>query len=228
MTGLAQLHFDQLHLDVVMSAVLASAGGFVASRVNAAFELRRKQASAALICGEVLSAMQRIIRLAIKRHAETPGLCPVTIRLLHAARREINLYERNREQMFSLLDPDLRARAHTFMVRISIPLDHLFEDYQRVNTTSASDEEQSAMLAHMKPHLEDAFSSLHENSLEIPDLLKSLGPLAKDKFEGYSRIDVKGVPAPKGSFLRRITKRVTSKRDSESPVVLNADNTGGE
>jgi hypothetical protein len=209
-----------LHLDVVFSALLATAGGFFATRVNAALEGRRRQVGAALLCGEVLSAMERLIRLAANRHAESAALCPVTIRLLQAARREIDLYERNREQMFSLLDPDLRARTHSFMVKVSIPLDHLFEDYKQVNAGNSTGEAYERLTS----QLETAFASLSETRQEIPALLQKLGPLARDKFQGYSKIDVTGVPAPaRSSILNRVVGLGLGRHRRDTTGVVSAE-----
>jgi hypothetical protein len=76
------------------------------------------------------------------------------------------------------------------MVKVSIPLDHLFEDYKQVNAGNSTAEAYERLTS----QLETAFAALSETRLEIPALLQNLGPLARDKFQGYSKIDVTGVP----------------------------------
>jgi hypothetical protein len=63
--------------------------------------------------------------------------------------------------------------------------------------------------------LETAFASLSETRLEIPALLEKLGPLARDKFQGYSKIDVTGVPAPAKSILNRVVGLARYKHDAQ-------------
>src|SRR5437868_3978590 len=110
---------------VVVGAVLATVGGFLAMQIQAAIDGRRRQRNAALLCGEVLAAIERILTAAQPPQGDSGYLGPVTLRLLRAARREIDVYERNREHIFDLPDGDLRARVHSFVVRLSIPLDRL-------------------------------------------------------------------------------------------------------
>ena len=52
------------------------------------------------------------------------------MRFVRAARREVELYERNREAVFDLGDDGLRFRLHDLMIRLAIPLDFLMDESQ--------------------------------------------------------------------------------------------------
>jgi hypothetical protein len=54
--------------------------------------------------------------------------------MLRSARREIDIYERNRENLFSLRDGELRAKIHTTILRLTMPIDGIFDSSQAIDT----------------------------------------------------------------------------------------------
>ncbi len=52
---------------------------------------------------------------------------PITMRMIASARREIEIYDRNRESLFHLRDAELRAKIQTLVIRLTMPLDALIE-----------------------------------------------------------------------------------------------------
>jgi hypothetical protein len=174
---------------VIVGAVLATVGGFLSTQVQAALDGRRRRRNAALLCGEVLAAIERILAAAGPQHPDRVRLGPVTLRLLRAARREVDVYERNREHMFDLPDADLRARVHSFVVRLSIPLDRLFDDFDRYSALYATTGEATAEAVKLSGDMEEVFKVVYESTLQIPDLLRRLKPLAGYGFEAYSRLE---------------------------------------
>src|SRR5580658_7604524 len=120
--------FMQTLLSVILGAVLAAFGGFVATRLGIRIDRSRRARDAALLGGEILAAVETLLRLAEETASQGTFLDPLPSRFLRVARREIDVYDRNRELLFSLENPDLRARLHSFVIRLSIPLDRLADD----------------------------------------------------------------------------------------------------
>ena len=110
---------------VILGALLATLGGLAGGQLEWFFESRRRERDAALFFAEVLSTLKIILDLAADTRKIGDPYGPVTLRMLRSARREIDIYERNRETLYTLKKSDLRARVHTIVLRISMPLDGL-------------------------------------------------------------------------------------------------------
>ena len=99
---------------VVVGAVLATLSGILGNQYEA-FALRReRERTAALLFGEVFSTM-RILLEGARASVETgEPFGPLTRRLLVATRREVEIYERNRESLVALHEarkPAIGARG---------------------------------------------------------------------------------------------------------------------
>ncbi|MDB5445562.1 MAG: hypothetical protein JWQ97_879 [Phenylobacterium sp.] len=173
---------------VALGAVLATVGGFIATQVQAALDSRRRRRNAALLCGEVLAAVERILTAAKPPPGASATLGPVTLRLLRAARREVDVYERNREHIFDLPDADLRARVHSFVVRLSIPLDRLLDDFDRYAALRATAGLENPETVKLHDDMQEVFKMVCGSVQPIPDLLHRLKPAAGYGFEAYSRL----------------------------------------
>src|ERR1700761_2737134 len=112
---------------VILGAVLATVGGFGATMLERFLDKRERQRNAALFFGEILSSLVIILRFAdqTKKIGEPYG--PITMRMLRSARGELDIYDRNRENIFDLNDGDLRARIQTLLIRLSMPLDGVID-----------------------------------------------------------------------------------------------------
>lgn len=177
---------DEAFVAVAIGAVLAAGGGIVAQQVSAFFERRRQARSTALLFGDVLAAVETLLRLAEQASIRPHQLQTLTLRFLRAARREVDVYDRNREMLFSISSPSLRVRIHTYMVRLAILLDRLVDQYEVVTmdgviTSSGLRNEVLETEASLD------FRLLLKNRVEIPALLIALQPLAREQFDGYAR-----------------------------------------
>lgn len=112
---------------VVLGAFLATLGGFLATQAENWFGRRERHRSASLLFADVLTGLGYLIHLAQQAKGRGEPYGPITLRLLRAARREIDIYDRNRESLYDLKDADLRIRIHTLVVSITMPLEGLFD-----------------------------------------------------------------------------------------------------
>ena len=193
----------QTFLSVILGAILATVGGFMATQMDVRIDRSRSEREAALLSGEILAAVGTLLR-----HAESAALAGTFLdampsRFLSFARREIDLYYRNRELIFRLADPALRARLHGFVIRLSIPLDRLAEERARYIELSAAGPVTAQQAEDIRKEMEITFHYLTESRNLIPELLSLLQPLARTKFDGYSNIDSEGLPATAPPMRRR-------------------------
>ena len=89
---------------VILGALLATASGFLATQLEAWFRRRERERNAALLFGEVLSTIALLLEIADDTRGTGDPYGPVTMRMLLAARREIDVYDRNREQRYDRRD----------------------------------------------------------------------------------------------------------------------------
>ena len=108
---------------VVVGAFLATTSGFVATQIENYNRRRDKERSAALLFGEILVGVKLTIGLADRTRGRGDPYGPVTMRMVRAAQREAQTYERNRESLFDLRNPALRAHIHMLFARMIIALD---------------------------------------------------------------------------------------------------------
>jgi hypothetical protein len=177
---------------VILGAFLATAGGLVANQLEWRAQTRRRERNAALFFGEVLSSFATILKHADETRKVGDPYGPITLRLLRSARREIDIYERNRENLLDLRDAELRARIHGLTIRLSLPLDGIFDIAQEIGNLEAllrsrnlddrDREEFSARVAEMKERREAGHAFVLETSAEIGNVLAALAPLAGHDF----------------------------------------------
>jgi len=167
---------------VVVGALLATISGVVANQLEAHFRRRDRERTAALLFGEVLSTLRVILEGAEQsRHVGEP-YGPFTRRLLHAARREVDIYERNRESLLDLRDAGLRVDVHASMVRIAMPLDGVIDS---INNPGDADDEAR----------DRGFHFILESLAPLQALVARLGRIAGHRFEQhYDRIPRPGGP----------------------------------
>jgi hypothetical protein len=191
--------FMQTLLAVIVGAILAALGGFVATQLGIRIDRSRRARDAALLGGEILAAVGTLLRLAEVTASQGTFLDPLPCRFLSVARREIDVYDRNRELLFSLENPDLRARLHSFVIRLSIPLDRLADDRVRYNELRALDPAPSRQAEELREAMAATFGYLTNSRTLIPEMLALLQPLARTRFDSYTRIDSDGIQISKSS-----------------------------
>jgi len=177
---------------IVLGSVLATAGALIATQIEWRVEKRRREQHAALFFGEVLATLLAILRIAKRVKGIGDPYGPVTMRMLRQALQEIGIYDRNRETLYNLRDGGLRARIHRSVLRISSPLNGIFDTTEeiragrlRLRAPDAGPEERSeidARVQQLTEMREDAFEFMEETAHEIEALVKELEPVAHYSF----------------------------------------------
>jgi hypothetical protein len=173
---------------VLAGALVATASGVIATQVEAFFQRRERERWAALLFGEIFSTVRILIEGADASRAIGPAYGPVTRRMLGAARREIEIYERNREALMDLRDARLRADMHGLAVRLAMPLDGILD--------SLGPDNQGADAVRDR-----AFGFLKATLANLPPLVDRLGRLARHRFDYYDAMPRPGatLPTPPGA-----------------------------
>lgn len=179
---------------VVAGAVLATAGGFIGTQIEHRVDLRRRERQAALFFGEIMSLLGVTVGSAKRARGIGDPYGPVTMRLLRMIRRELDVYDRNRERLFELRDPAMRARIHTTLLRTMMGVEGALEsaaeaaDIQTELQTNpdvpeARREHLNAKLAERLRLRDGGFDFLVEASEQAGRLTKELEPIARVDFE---------------------------------------------
>jgi hypothetical protein len=193
---LSSMRLDPLELSphgetltaVFVGALLATVSGVLANQLESHFRRRDRERTAALLFGEVLSALRILLEGANRARGIGDPYGAFTLRLLHAARRELDIYERNRESLLDLRDAALRVDVHVLMVSVAMPLDGVIDSI--VNGGSSDDTMRDR-----------SFSFIMENATKLPALVDRLGTIAHHRFTDFDRIPRDGAAA----FQRTLT-----------------------
>ncbi|HEY5337080.1 MAG TPA: hypothetical protein VIJ85_02665 [Rhizomicrobium sp.] len=183
---------------VVLGALLATVGGFAATQMERVVEHRRRERNAALFFGELLTTLQIILRFAKSTHGRGDPFGPITLRMLRSARKEIEIYDRNREQLFDLHHAELRAQVQTLVIRLTMPLEGIFESTVEINayqlqlrTTAAGEEmraELAARIAELREQRDGGFEFIVEVMDELPSIIRDLQPLSGHAFRNVDEV----------------------------------------
>jgi len=165
---------------VVLGAVLATVSGVLANLLEAFLRRRERERWAALLFGGVLSGLKVIMEGADAARGRGEPYGPVTRRMLYAARRELDIYDRNREALMELRDAGLRAEMHSLAVRLAMPLDGLIESF----TAGAGGDDVVR---------DRAFAFILELLEQIPPMTARLGRIARVRFDHYDAMPRPGV-----------------------------------
>ena len=192
---------------VVLGAVLATVGGFTATRLEEILRRRERERGAALLFGAILAALEQITIFAEDSRGHGDPYGPVTLRLLRAARRETEVYDRNRESLYDLRDGALRARIHALMVRLTLALDGVFDATAALDLTLAAaggladtdpgKADALARLDELLKHRQTAFDFAMETVAETKPLMSVLQPLAGQPLDAHAEV-VRNPPARSG------------------------------
>jgi hypothetical protein len=167
-------HGDTL-VAVFVGALLATVSGLAANQLEAYFRRRDRERTAALLFGETLSGLRVLLEGADRARGIGEPYGPFTLRLLHAARRELDIYERNRESLLDLRNAALRVDVHVLMVTIAMPLDGMIDSI--VNPGAADDQTR-----------DQAFAFIMDGVAALPPLVARLGKIARHRFDDFDRI----------------------------------------
>ncbi len=183
---------------VAVGAFLATISGFIGTQIEHFNRRRDDERSAALLFGEILVG----IRLALQLAAETRGrgdpYGPITMRMLRAAQRETQTYDRNRESLFDLRNPQIRAQIHILLTRLILALDGITEISREIASTETTmrmrgpdDASYGEFAALRESYSQDrarSFDFTVELKDEIGPLLEKLQRVAKYSFEVHEAV----------------------------------------
>jgi len=177
---------------IALGACLATAGGLAANQLEWRAQTRRRERTAALFFGEVLSSLAIILKRAHETKQIGEPFGPLTMRILRSARREMEIYERNRENILDLRDAALRGRIYGLTHRLAGPLDSIFDATQEIGTLEAQlrsrqleaeDRDDIARrIAALKERREATYDYVQDKTAGIEVVLAALTPLAGQSF----------------------------------------------
>jgi hypothetical protein len=183
---------------VVFGAILATLGGFGATQLEWHFERKRRERNAALFLGEVLSTLRILLEFAGETKVVGDPFGSITLRMLRSARREIEIYDRNRESLIDLADAQLRMRIHALILRITAPIENIFDSTQEIQTLEAmlkkdvvSDSyrvETDERIERLRANREGGFEYIMENATQLASVVTALEPLAHQSFSDHGKI----------------------------------------
>jgi hypothetical protein len=128
---------------VVLGAAVATIGGLLAEHYEDIIERRRRERDAARFFADILSSIDAILDMAFRSQTIGDPWGPVTVRMFKTALREAEVYERNRERLFDIADPGLRAAVHRHFLFEAFPLEALVDSTDMI----VSLEDRAAMAA---------------------------------------------------------------------------------
>jgi hypothetical protein len=182
-------------LAVVLGAILATIGGFVATTTERYLDRIERERNAALFFGEVLSTLIVILAFADDTKKVGDPYGPITMRMLRSARREIDIYDRNRESLFYLGDAELRAKIQTLVIRLGMALDNIVEVSLEIETLrqqgyerAGAREEIEARIALCETRREGAYGFVQETAAQLGGAVTGLEPLAHQSFDRVRRV----------------------------------------
>jgi hypothetical protein len=181
---------------VVLGALLATIGGFAATQIERHIDRRERERNAALFFGEVLSTLSIILTFAQERRGIGEPYGPVTMRMLRTAKREIDIYDRNRETLYDLRHAELRARIQTLVIRLTMALEGLIEAAPEIagltaavkSAQGAERAEAEARLGEFHANRDGGFEFVMETSQQLKSVIRDLQPLARHSFDRLDQV----------------------------------------
>ena len=176
----ATAHTETL-LAVVLGAVLATLSGLIATQFEGYLRRRERERDAALLFGELLSTLKILIDRSEEARGRGEPYGAITIRMLRAVRRELDIYDRNREALYDLRQGELRLRIHGAMVRIALALDGIFDTHDAI--VAAGDRGADPEVSELHEGRDRSFAFLRENAADIDEVMAALARPARQPFK---------------------------------------------
>jgi hypothetical protein len=180
---------------VVLGAILATLGGFVATQMEWYLEQRRRERNAALFFGEVLSTLNILLDFAASSTKIGDPYGPITLRLFRSVLGEVEIYNRNRESLYDLKNVDLRTRIHTLVLRVNMAIDGIFDTTNTISAIqreidSASPEERGKLeqrIGDLSQSRQGSYDFVLESAGQLKGVIKDLEPIAHFSAEDIER-----------------------------------------
>jgi hypothetical protein len=175
---------------VVLGAVVATAGSFAASWYERRLFRREREADAALVFAELLNTLCLHIQVLRAAHSRGDPFGPITIRMTRAVRREVEIYDRNRERLFVVRDSALRPQASALMARLTFAIERVLDSTEQLAAQPGPEER-----ADLESGRALAFEFLVECSQELPGMAQRFATLAGTRLTGLD-LEAIGFGAP--------------------------------
>ena len=123
---------------ILLGAFLASAGGFLVTWLLDRMERQRQERSIALVCLDLLTSLSVMTQLAQRARSRGDPYGPYTLRLVRGCLRDVDVYERNRERIADISDPEVRAEIYQCMTRLTLSLDGVLSETEIIDRIDQS------------------------------------------------------------------------------------------
>jgi len=183
---------------VTLGALLATLGGVIATQLENRVRKSERERNAALLFGEILSTLELILKLADESRGRGDPYGPLTMRMVAGARREMDIYDRNREALYDLRNAAIRVKIHGLAIRVSMALDGVLEATPEIaaveltaktpGLTKKAKDEIAERLERMRASRAGSFDFAIEMVEQIRPVVGELGALAKHSFEVMTRL----------------------------------------
>lgn len=167
-------------IGVVVGALVATVGSFTASWYERQLLRREREADAALVFAEILRSLSLEIAVVRAAHAQGDPFGPITIRMCRAVRREVDIYDRNRERLFVVRDAHLRPQAGALMGRLTFAVDRVLDNTDALIGTPGEAERAELVLGR-----DQAFEFLVECSDELPGFIDRFARIANTRLADF-------------------------------------------
>jgi hypothetical protein len=165
---------------VVVGAVVATLGSFAASWYERRLLRREREADAALVFAEILRTLSLQISVLRAAHARGDPFGSITIRMARAVRREVDIYDRNRERLFVVRDANLRPRTNALLARITFAVDRVLDNTDALAGRPSDTEREELMAGRAQ-----AFEFLADSADELPGVIEQLAALANTRLAEF-------------------------------------------
>jgi len=190
---------------VFIGAILATGGALVAEIIQERTNRKRRERDATRFFGDILMSIDQILDFAFRSQTIGEKWGGVSIRLFKTALKEAEVYERNRERLFDILDMDLRGRIHTHFLVETFPIEALIEsseeisDIQKTLDGDAKPSKKEAdklnvQLSELIDAREVGLAALKREHAKTDNLCKDMEKVAKVKFSTLA--DQANLPVP--------------------------------
>ncbi|PHS76894.1 MAG: hypothetical protein COB56_05095 [Robiginitomaculum sp.] len=192
-------------LAVFIGAGLATGGALLAEIIQERTNRKRRERDAARFFGDILMSIDQILSFAFHSQGIGDKWGGVSIRLFKTALKEAEVYERNRERLFDILDMDLRGRIHSHFLTETFPIEALIESSEDIasieNTlgrgvklSKKEADKLNVQLSELFEAREAGLTALKREHAKTDDLCRDMEKIAKVKFN--TLVDQANSPAP--------------------------------